>query len=112
MKWSATTDMPDLTGKVYLVTGSNQGIGYGLTKQLIRKGGHVVMACRSQAKADAAIDKIKSEEPDAPGSMEFIQLDTSDLKSVEDCAAALSAKHSKMHGIVLNAGIMMIPQQI
>ena len=45
-KWTAA-DIPDLTGKVVVVTGGNSGIGFGAVKALARKGAETVLACRS-----------------------------------------------------------------
>ncbi|RYG96856.1 SDR family NAD(P)-dependent oxidoreductase [archaeon] len=56
----------DLTGKVYIVTGANTGIGYETAKHLVRMNGTVVMACRSADRAQEAKDKIIHETKCAP----------------------------------------------
>ena len=45
-KWT-TVAIPDLTGKVIIVTGANSGIGFEAAKALVRKGGQTILACRS-----------------------------------------------------------------
>lgn len=45
------TRSKDLSGKTYIVTGANSGVGLETTPQLVRQGGHVVLACR---RTDAA----------------------------------------------------------
>jgi NAD(P)-dependent dehydrogenase (short-subunit alcohol dehydrogenase family) len=52
-KWKHA-DIPDLTGKVAIVTGANSGIGYETAKALASKGATVVIACRNLEKANAA----------------------------------------------------------
>ncbi|KAF8917310.1 hypothetical protein BGZ58_005139, partial [Dissophora ornata] len=62
--------IPDLTGKVAIVTGANCGLGYATTVALAGNGAHVFLACRSQERAMDAIVKVKNEikekYPDAP----------------------------------------------
>ncbi|KAG0018498.1 hypothetical protein BGZ82_000420 [Podila clonocystis] len=48
--------IPDLSNKVALITGANQGVGYATTLTLVAHGAHVVMACRSEVKANDAIE--------------------------------------------------------
>ena len=50
MAWTAAK-IPDLSGAVAVVTGANGGLGLEVARELARKGGHVVMAARDQAKA-------------------------------------------------------------
>ncbi|MBL9161930.1 MAG: SDR family NAD(P)-dependent oxidoreductase [Planctomycetaceae bacterium] len=46
---------PDAPLPVVLVTGGNRGIGLEITKQLTGRGYHAVVACRDQAKGEAAV---------------------------------------------------------
>ena len=77
-------DMPDLAGKVVLVTGGNAGIGREIVKELLQKNAKVYMACRSQEKGEEAIKDLKS----ATGKhdIHFLKLDLADLKSVYEAA--------------------------
>ncbi|MCK6519480.1 short-chain dehydrogenase, partial [Myxococcota bacterium] len=48
----ATADaLPDLSGRTYLITGANSGLGYFTALGLGKKGARVIMACRNPAKA-------------------------------------------------------------
>lgn len=48
-KWTLA-DMPDLSGKVIIVTGGNGGLGFQAVKAFANKGAEVVIACRSDKK--------------------------------------------------------------
>src|SRR5690606_39236658 len=80
-KWTAA-DIPDLSNKLAVVTGANSGLGLETTRALARKGARVVMACRTQAKAEAAVDELVGDgiERDL---LEFRALDLSSLASIQ-----------------------------
>mmetsp|Transcript_2279 Transcript_2279/g.2935 ORF Transcript_2279/g.2935 Transcript_2279/m.2935 type:complete len:292 (+) Transcript_2279:31-906(+) len=96
-----------------LVTGGNQGIGFALCKQLaIEHNCHVYLTARNPERGEAAVSKIASLINDAgsTGSIDFIELDTSDESSIKRAAATTRSKLSaggdkKLYGIVNNAGI-------
>jgi NAD(P)-dependent dehydrogenase (short-subunit alcohol dehydrogenase family) len=102
-----TADMPDLTGKVIIVTGANSGIGYEAAKEFARKGAQTILACRSMEKAQAALDQIQTEIPDAP--VEIMYLDLASLESVHRFADQFKAEYDRLDVLVNNAGIMMSP---
>src|SRR6202044_2623180 len=58
-------NVPDLSGKLAVVTGSNSGLGFGLARRLSAAGADVVMAIRNRAKGEGAIDEIRATVPDA-----------------------------------------------
>nr|GAT60381.1 short-chain dehydrogenase/reductase family protein [Mycena chlorophos] len=60
-KFQPERDIPDLSGRVMLVTGGNSGIGYETVKQLLLKGARVYLAARSKDKATTAIAKLEAE---------------------------------------------------
>ena len=78
-RWT-TENIPDLTGKVIIVTGANSGIGYEAAKEFSRKGAKTILACRNMDKARAALDQILAEMPNAPA--EIMPLDLSSQTSV------------------------------
>lgn len=100
--------MPDLGGKVILVTGGNQGIGYETVLALARKGATVVMASRSESRANEAIAQIKAQVPSA--AVEFLHLDLADLQNVVQAAGSFAAKHDRLDVLINNAG--NVPDQI
>ncbi|KAF0501283.1 NADP-binding protein [Gigaspora margarita] len=76
--------IPDLTGKVGIVTGGNSGIGYTTCRELVRKKSHVFLLGRNIEKAQVAVETIKFETDNHD--VEFIHLNLKSLKSVKECA--------------------------
>jgi len=105
-KWT-TDNIPDLTGKVVIVTGANVGLGYETTKEIARKGATTIMACRNMDKAEAAKTSLQQEIPDAP--LHIMQLDLASLQSVRDFAEAFQQGYERLDLLINNAGIMMPP---
>lgn len=99
--------IPDLTGKTALVTGANSGLGLETTRALARKGAQVVLACRSQAKADEAMKDIRAQQPDAK--LEFLALDLASLASIKTAAQTFLARHPRLDILCNNAGLMGLP---
>jgi NAD(P)-dependent dehydrogenase (short-subunit alcohol dehydrogenase family) len=102
-----TADIPDLSGKVAIVTGANSGIGYETALELAQKGATVVMACRSLLKAESAANEIRQTNPS--GEVVVMKLDLGDLDSVRDFAAAFQARYDRLDLLINNAGIMVPP---
>ncbi|KAK3834780.1 MAG: hypothetical protein JOS17DRAFT_737733 [Linnemannia elongata] len=107
--------IPDLTGKVAIVTGANTGLGYTTMVALAGRGAHVFLACRSQKRALAAIQtalpEIRSKYPSlttAP-KLEFLELDLMDLNKTQQAAKEFLRKELPLHILVCNAGVMVVP---
>lgn len=98
--WNAS-DIPDQSGRVFVVTGANSGIGLAAATELARKGAHVVLACRSRSRGEEAAR-------DLPGSHEVRVLDLADLDSVRAFADGVS--DWRIETLVNNAGIMNVPR--
>ncbi len=99
--------LPDLTGKTYLITGGNSGIGLEAAKMLAEAGGDVVIACRNPDKAAAAVKEVETV---ANGKVESVQLDLASLASVRQCADTVASRFSTLDALINNAGIMQTPQ--
>ncbi|MCP3999111.1 MAG: SDR family NAD(P)-dependent oxidoreductase [bacterium] len=108
MAWS-TSDIPDLSGRVAVVTGANSGLGLESAKALAGAGAHVVMAARNQDKAVVARDEILVAHPDA--SLEIVELDLGSFESTKAAAAAIAASHPKIDILINNAGLMAMPER-
>lgn len=83
----------DLSGKVAIITGANVGIGYETAKSLAMHSCEVIMACRNQASAEAAIVKIAGEKPLAGRKCRYMHLDLADLKSVRSFVDAVKSEY-------------------
>ncbi|MEE8357024.1 MAG: oxidoreductase [Anaerolineales bacterium] len=106
MNWS-TEKIPDLTGKVIVITGANSGIGFEAAKEFARKGARIILASRNKNKAEAALSQIQTE---IPGSQaEILQLDLANLRSVQQFADSFKKKYDRLDILLNNAGIMMVP---
>jgi NAD(P)-dependent dehydrogenase (short-subunit alcohol dehydrogenase family) len=104
--WTAE-NIPDLAGKVIIVTGANTGIGFEAAKEFACNGAQTILACRNLDKAKAALDQIQEEIPNAPA--EVLQLDLASLASVHQFANAFKAKYDRLDVLLNNAGIMWAP---
>ncbi|KOV67925.1 oxidoreductase [Streptomyces sp. MMG1121] len=100
-----TADIPDLTGRLAVVTGANSGLGYVTTRELARRGAKVVLACRSGTRGSAAVERLLGEVPRAD--VELGALDLGDLASVRDFARRLP--YDRVDLLVNNAGVMAVP---
>ncbi|KAI1316556.1 hypothetical protein EDD11_009821 [Mortierella claussenii] len=108
-------DIPDLTGKVAIVTGANSGLGYATVVALASHGARVFLACRSQHKALEAIQQVKADikkknpmstqEPD----LDFLALDLNDMKKCRHAAQQFLDRNLPLHILVNNGGIMTSP---
>ncbi|CAG8836202.1 28876_t:CDS:2, partial [Gigaspora margarita] len=87
--------IPDLTGKVAIVTGGNSGIGYITCRELARKKSHVFLLGRNIEKVQAAVETIKSETGNQD--VEFLHLNLKSLKSVKECAENFLARFTITH---------------
>lgn len=98
-----TADMPDQSGKCFVVTGANTGIGFEVASALAAHHARVLLACRDESKAKIAMDKIRQRTPDA--NLAFLPLDLADLASVRK-AAELAAKEPRIDVLINNAGLL------
>ena len=96
------TASKDISGEVHIVTGANSGVGLETTRQLVKQGGHVVMACRRTNAGEEVAKSFSS----LSGSYDVMKLDLADLQSVRDFAAEFLKKYDRLDGLVCNAGMV------
>eukprot|EP01036_Dinobryon_divergens_P028940 gene28940-37964_t len=102
----------DLTGKVYIVTGCNTGIGFETAKQLAKMNGTVVMACRSIEKANNAKEAIMKEVNCSTAKLIVLKLDLCGFDSVRKFVKAFQNLGLPLHCLINNAGIMNNDRQL
>src|SRR5690348_9152746 len=93
------SDLPDLTGKVAVVTGANSGIGFHTARELARKGARVTLACRDTVAGEKAAAKM-------PGDTKVEALDLASQASVKAFAERWDGP---LDLLVNNAGVMRPP---
>ncbi|OKJ00661.1 short-chain dehydrogenase [Streptomyces sp. CB01249] len=108
-RWTAE-HIPDQTGRVFVVTGANSGLGLATTRALARRGGHVILAVRDEAKGRRAAAGLAAAQPDAR--LEVRRIDLADLDSVRAFAEKLHADHARLDVLVNNAGVMAPPRTL
>ena len=92
-----------LSGKTYVVTGANSGVGLATTTQLAEQGAHVIAGCRRVNAGKAATNGLN-------GSITVAELDLAKLSSIRQFAADLLADDKPLHGLINNAGVMHCPE--
>ena len=103
----------DLRRQHALVTGSNSGIGYEISKLLYRQGAHLTMVCITEQRCDEAMERIRNEQYDDDGDINYSReatvssliMDLSSLQSVQSAATTFLQRNTKLDMMFLNAGI-------
>jgi len=108
MAWTSDA-IPDQRGRTALITGANSGLGLETARALAAKGARVLLACRSQAKAEASCRELSA----APGAeLHPLELDLSDLNSVQRAADSVANRWGALDLLINNAGVMAPPRQL
>jgi NAD(P)-dependent dehydrogenase (short-subunit alcohol dehydrogenase family) len=95
-------------GKVFIITGANQGIGLELLKILYPTGATIYLAGRSQERVTKAIEQVASSAqpvPATPATLRYLHLDLSDLTTIKPAAAAFAGQEQRLDILWNNAGI-------
>jgi NAD(P)-dependent dehydrogenase (short-subunit alcohol dehydrogenase family) len=107
-RWTAA-DIPDLTGRVAVVTGANTGLGLEIARELASSGAGVVLACRSPERAERARSDISRA---AAADRIFVEhLDLASLASVREFAERVLDVHDGIDLLINNAGVMALPRR-
>ena len=108
-KWT-TSDIPDQSGRVAVITGANTGLGYETALALAEHGAHVVLAVRNLDKGKDAAARIAAAAPQADVALQ--ELDLTSLESIHAAAGQLRGAHDRIDLLINNAGVMWTPKAI
>ena len=101
------SNIPDQSGKIFIVTGPTSGLGKESVKVLVRKNATVIMAARNINKAESVANEILEENKNAKIDIE--ELDLSSLESVKNFSHLIIKKYKSLDCLINNAGIMACP---
>ena len=101
MGWHSR-QLAEQTGRTFVVTGANSGIGFEAARGLVGRGAHVVLAVRDLRRGEMAAARLGG----ARCATSVVELDLSDLEQVAGCARALLDRHENLAGLICNAGVM------
>jgi len=105
-KFVPERDIPDLSGRVIIVTGGNTGIGKETVKELLKKNAKVYMASRTKSRADQAIADLKAQ---TGKEAIFLELNLGNLDAITRAANEFKSKEPALHALINNAGVMIPP---
>ncbi|HEY2576712.1 MAG TPA: oxidoreductase [Streptosporangiaceae bacterium] len=99
-------DVPDQTGRTAVVTGANTGLGFEVARVLAQRGANVVLACRTPARAQDAVERIRV---GAKGQVSTVRVDLASKSSIAAAAEELNRSNERIDLLLNNAGLMMPP---
>ncbi|MFL6237895.1 MAG: oxidoreductase [Actinomycetes bacterium] len=97
------SQVTDQSGKTFVITGANSGVGLEAARLLASRGANVVLGCRDPERAESARADVAR---GVSGQVTSVALDLADLDSVRRCAAELREQHPQIDVLVNNAGVM------
>lgn len=97
-------DIPDLSGKVYVVTGGSAGIGYGIVAHLLQHGpAKIFLLSNKEEHADDAKESLR--DFGDISKVEWRQCNLENFKQTDEVARQLSQELSRLDALVCNAGL-------
>lgn len=107
MVFTPDRDIPDLSGKVIIVTGGSSGLGKESIHQLAKHNpARIFLSARTAARGNAAIAEIENATPSIKGKITFLELDLASFSSVQRAAKAFTAQADRLDILMNNAGGM------
>jgi NAD(P)-dependent dehydrogenase (short-subunit alcohol dehydrogenase family) len=92
---------------VVVITGANAGLGFETSLEFARSGASVIMACRSQERAEQARSDLLAQVPEATTTI--LPLDVSEPESIRAFVREFSDRFGQLDVLINNAGIVAVP---
>ncbi|MDR0139055.1 SDR family oxidoreductase [Metabacillus idriensis] len=96
--------------KKVIITGANSGMGLAAAIEMANKGAHVIMACRSLERGQAALDQAKRESKS--NAIELMRCDLGSLLSIREFAKQYNDKYHSLDVLINNAGVVTIKREL
>lgn len=107
MGFTPDRDIPDLSGKVIIITGGSSGLGKESAHQLAKHNPErIFLSARTAARGNAAIAKIENATPSIKGKITFLEMDLASFSSVQRAVKAFTAQANRLDILMNNAGGM------
>ena len=97
--------LPDLTGKVVMITGSTDGLGRDAARRIAAAGAHVIISGRSAPRGDSLVAEIAKS---GKGSAKFYRADLASLDETRRLADAVTRDYKRLDFLINNAGIGLV----
>ncbi|KAK1688942.1 retinol dehydrogenase [Colletotrichum godetiae] len=110
MAFSPEKDIPDLAGKVIIVTGGSSGLGKESVIQLAKHNpAAIYLTARTEARGNAAIKEVEQAVPAAKNKIKYLELDLGSFASIKKSADAFLTASDRLDILMNNAGLMATP---
>ncbi len=106
MNWTPK-QISDQSGKTFLITGANTGLGYETALELAKKSAHVILAGRNAQKLTEASARIAAQVPSAQLGTQVIDLNS--IAAIKSFAKGFVQSGQSLDVLINNAGIMFPP---
>ncbi|KAH7124965.1 hypothetical protein B0J13DRAFT_565955 [Dactylonectria estremocensis] len=113
MRFSPEDDIPDLSGKVIIVTGGSSGLGKESVLQLAKHNpAAIYLTARTEARGKAAIEEIERAVPAAKDKIKYLELDLGSFASIKNAADNFRNQSDRLDVLMNNAGLMATPPSL